>query len=305
MVRPLHLPQAFVVHGAIDQVERLEIRERSQMTTSHLGILQAQQPETRRERRDGFDPCVLELDRFEIGVAEGELLERTNARQVAQLAAVIDVRLRAGIPHGSGEIQGLQARQPGQSLQIGGVDVGSHEVHQLEMKVGRRQLRQLSNAPFLPLEAYRASHAGSPIRQPAGPAARPATGMTLATERARFQSPESQNEHGRHEPSSSCLISRMSIDDFKRHLRWTSVGDGKRNCGADRTDALERVPQPRIYRIRAMTASTALHVLRDLPPAFWMSRVSASAIAGAEKTPRRPCSPLIGPLGVDRFAPER
>ena len=88
----LHLPQALVVHGAIDQVERLEIRERGQMTTAHLGILQAQQPETRCERRDGFDPRVLELDRFEIGVAEGQLLERANAREVAQLAAVIDAR---------------------------------------------------------------------------------------------------------------------------------------------------------------------------------------------------------------------
>ena len=71
--------------------------------------------------------------------------------------------LCAGIPHGSGEIQGLQARQPGQSLQIGGVDVGSHEVRQLEMKVGRRQLRQLSNAPILPLQAYRTAHQDHPF----------------------------------------------------------------------------------------------------------------------------------------------
>ena len=199
----LHLPQALVVHGAIDQVERLEIRERGQMTTSHLGILQAQQPETRCERRDGFDPRVLELDRFEIGVAEGQLLERTNAREVAQLAAVIDARPCAGIPHGSGEVQGLQSRQPAQPLQIGGIDVGAHEVRQLEMKVGRPAASSALECAHPAPRGGPNRPSGSPIRQPADPAARPATVTTPGTVRARPRPAGSRDEPGRQETSRS------------------------------------------------------------------------------------------------------
>ena len=46
-----------------------------------------------------------------------------------------------------------------------------------------------------------------------------------------------------------------------------------------------------------MTASTALHVLRDLPPAFWMSRVSASAIAGGDEDSAPFVQPADRPAG--------
>ena len=55
----LRLRQALVVHRAVAQVERLEICEWGQGVAPHLGVFQAQQPETGGESRDLIDPGVV------------------------------------------------------------------------------------------------------------------------------------------------------------------------------------------------------------------------------------------------------
>ena len=191
----LEVRQPLVVEGRESQVQRFEILKRRQRMALDLGaaypdILEVLQP------GDLFEAFVVEPNIGQETVAESELLEAGQGRDMLEVFALVLVRAGARVPHRPWQVQFLESAQGAQARQIRWVDVAADKVENLQAKIHapedpRRGGSGLIARGFVPSRPSGSAH--SATARSSGAARRTVTGAlrksaaTIAITRRSFR----------------------------------------------------------------------------------------------------------------------